>query len=47
MLNLSDEKRSTAVADGCGPFLIGVHLALVKSDCQVVGGDSGVRPLTP
>jgi hypothetical protein len=28
-------------------LLVGVLLALVKCDCQVVGGDSGVMLLTP
>jgi hypothetical protein len=28
-------------------LLVGVLLALVKCDCQLVGGDSGVMLLTP
>jgi hypothetical protein len=48
MSNLSDEKRSTAVARRYGPFfLIGALLALVKCDCQLVVGDSGLMLLTP
>ena len=45
---MSDEKRSPRSQDECGPFLlIGVLLALVKCDCQVVVGGSGVMLLTP
>jgi hypothetical protein len=47
-IELSDEKRSPRSQDECRPFLlIGVLLALVKCDCQVVGGGSGAMLLTP
>ena len=49
MLNCLTRKGSPAVARRIGPLLlIGVLLALLKSDCQVVdGGDPDVMLLTP
>jgi hypothetical protein len=48
MSNCLTRRGTPGSQDECGPFLlIGVLLALVKCDCQVVGGGSGVMLLTP
>jgi len=48
MSNCLTTKRSPRSQDECGPYLlIGVLLALVKCDCQVVVGGSGLMLLTP
>jgi hypothetical protein len=48
MLNWLTRKGPPRSQDECGVFLlIGVLLALVKYDCQVGGGDSGVMLLRP
>jgi hypothetical protein len=48
MLNWLTRRGPPRSQDECGVFLlIGVLLALVKYDCQVVGGDSGVMLLRP
>jgi len=48
MLSLLTKKSPPRSQDECGPFfLIGVLLALVKCDCQIVVSETGLMLLTP